>query len=60
MNTIVHHITIAPDTAIINIISGLKVSKYNEKTRNSNIRIKMLINTNFLSNFFSPTIYKNN
>lgn len=52
MNTIVHHITIAPDTPIITIISGLKVSKYSRNTRNSNIRTKTLINTNFLSNFF--------
>lgn len=53
MNTIVHHITIAPDTPIITIISGLKVSKYNRNTRNSNIRTKTLIITNFLSNFFT-------
>lgn len=53
MNTIVHHITIAPDTPIITIISGLKVSKYSRNTRNSNIRTKTLINTNFLSNFFT-------
>lgn len=59
MNTIVHHITIKPDIPIITIISGLKVSKYNRNTRNSNIKTKTLINTNFLI-IFSPTIYKNN
>lgn len=53
MNTIVHHITIAPDTPIITIISGLKVSKYIRNTRISNIRTKTLINTIFLSNFFT-------
>lgn len=57
--TIVHHITIAPDTPIITIISGLKVSKYSRNTRNRNIRTKTLININF-SIIFSPTIYKNN
>lgn len=59
MNTIVHHITITPDAPIITIISCLNVSKYNRNTRNSNIKTKTLINTNFLS-IFSPTIYKNN
>lgn len=58
MNTIVHHITIAPDTPIITIISGLKVSKYSRNTRNSNIRTKTLINTNFLSNFFHLTFIR--
>lgn len=40
MNTIVHHITIAPDTAIINIISGLKVSKYNKKQETVILELK--------------------
>lgn len=56
MNTIVHHITITPDAPIITIISGLNVSKYNRNTRNSNIKTKTLINTNFLSIFHLPFI----
>lgn len=58
MNTIVHHITITPDMPIINIISGLKESKYNRKTRNSNNKTKTLINTNLLSNFFTYHLYE--
>ena len=41
MNTIVHHITIAPDMQIITIMSGLKVSKYNI-INNYNKNIKLL------------------
>lgn len=48
----------APDIPIITIMSGLKESKYNRKTRNSNIKTKTLINTNFLSNFFTYHLYE--
>lgn len=58
MNTIVHHITIAHDMQIITIMSGLKVSKYNRNNRNSNIKNKILIKTNFLI-ILSPITFVN-
>lgn len=53
MKTIVNHITNVTNIPLITIISDLKVSKYNGNTKNSNIKTKIVINTNFLSNFFT-------
>lgn len=53
MKTIVNDITIATNIHLITIISDLKVSKNNGNTKNSNIKTKIVINTNFLSIFLT-------